>query len=91
MCIYIDLKPKDLHKTLSDQLEVKYLSSSAQELDEIEGIILSRASRLVGLMTMKIKRDVKNVYFLIDTESPETVVNEEVNFNCRWPKRQFAC
>jgi len=29
-----DLKPKDLYKTISDQLEVKYLSDSAQELDE---------------------------------------------------------
>ncbi|PKK72429.1 hypothetical protein RhiirC2_742787, partial [Rhizophagus irregularis] len=29
-------------------------------------------------MTMKIKRDVKNVHFLIDTESSETFVCEKV-------------
>nr|XP_025175326.1 hypothetical protein GLOIN_2v1778253 [Rhizophagus irregularis DAOM 181602=DAOM 197198]PKB97467.1 hypothetical protein RhiirA5_506608 [Rhizophagus irregularis]POG68460.1 hypothetical protein GLOIN_2v1778253 [Rhizophagus irregularis DAOM 181602=DAOM 197198]UZO14571.1 hypothetical protein OCT59_006027 [Rhizophagus irregularis]CAG8729331.1 19413_t:CDS:1 [Rhizophagus irregularis]GBC38309.1 hypothetical protein GLOIN_2v1778253 [Rhizophagus irregularis DAOM 181602=DAOM 197198] len=88
-----DLKPKDLHKTISDQLEVKYLSSSAQELDEIEGIMFGRASRLISLMTMKIKIDVKNVHFLIDTESSETFVCEKVlnSFNLTVVTQMTIC
>lgn len=75
-----DLKPKICTKQYRIDLKSNTfrLSSSTQELDDVKGIMFGKASRLVGLLTMKVNRDVKNVYFLTDTGSLETAVCEEV-------------
>ena len=42
-----DLKSKDLHKNVSDQLKVKYLSDSDQELDKVKGIMFGSEAKIL--------------------------------------------
>jgi hypothetical protein len=72
-----DIKSNDLHQKISEQFRIKYLSNSAQELDEVEGKMFGEGV-LIGLMTMKRKSTIKNIYFLIDTGAPKTTICEEV-------------
>lgn len=75
---YDFVKSEDLHKEVSENLQVKYLSSSTQELDEVKGIFLGSFNRPFGVMTMEIKGQVKNVHFLVITGSPKTYISKEV-------------
>ncbi len=55
---------KDLHETISNQLGMKYLSDSSQEMDsELKGIVFATI--------LKINK-IKIIYFLIDTGSLRT-------------------
>ncbi|PKK62290.1 hypothetical protein RhiirC2_790588 [Rhizophagus irregularis] len=72
-----DIKSNNLHQEISKQLRIKYLSNSAQELDEVEGKMFGDG-RLIGLMTMRRKSTIKNIYFLVDTGAPKTTICEEV-------------
>lgn len=73
-----DVKSKDLHEKVSKILNVKYLSDSTQELDEVNGILYGQSNRFFGVMTMKIYDKIKNLIFLIDTGSPRTYISKEV-------------
>ncbi|CAB4424352.1 unnamed protein product [Rhizophagus irregularis] len=72
------IKSEDLHKKVSEKLHVKYLSNSAQELDEVKGNFIGDNTRPFGVMTMKINGQVKNIHFLIATGSPKTYICREV-------------
>jgi hypothetical protein len=51
-----------------------YLSDAKKELDKVDGFMVEPYSRCFGLMTVKLNEKIKNVYFLIDTGSPQTFI-----------------
>jgi hypothetical protein len=71
-------KSEDLHKEVSERLNIKYLSNSAQELDEVKGELFGTYRRPFGTMTMETKGQIKNIHFLIVTGSPKTYICREV-------------
>jgi hypothetical protein len=73
-----DVGSSDLHERLSKKLNKKYLSDTAQELDNVEGILFGDSQRLFGTMTLNIKKKIKNVHFLVNTGSPRTYICDEV-------------
>ncbi|CAB4483165.1 hypothetical protein RhiirA5_379087 [Rhizophagus irregularis] len=73
-----DVKSKDLYEKVSEILNVKYLSDTTQELDEVNGILYGYSNRFFGVMTMNINDKIKNLIFLIDTGSPKTYITKEV-------------
>jgi hypothetical protein len=73
-----DVHSEDLHGKISKKLNTKYLSDSAQESDDVKGILFGEFQRLIGAMTLEIKGKIKNIHFLIDTGVPRTYICEEV-------------
>jgi len=73
-----DVQPNDLHEIISKVLNIKYLSDSAQESDDVKGILFGGYLRLIGAMTLEINGKVKNIHFLVDMRSPKTYICEEV-------------
>ncbi|CAG8447728.1 5562_t:CDS:1 [Funneliformis mosseae] len=62
-----DVCGKDLHEKISAKLGIKYLSDSSQEFnDDINGILYGNHYRLFCATTVKIKKKIKIVHFLID-------------------------
>jgi hypothetical protein len=59
------IKSEDLHNEVSEKLDTKYLSTSTHELDEVKGKFFGDYKRPYGVMTMRIKGQIKNVHFLI--------------------------
>ncbi|GBC01427.1 hypothetical protein RclHR1_04190011 [Rhizophagus clarus] len=76
------VKSEDLYEKLSEKFNVKHLSDSTKELDEIKGILFGNFHRPFGLMTIKINNKIKNIFVLIDTSSPRTFISEEVLNSC---------
>lgn len=72
------IKSEDLYKKVSEELHFKYLSNSAQELDEAKGKFIGDNRRPFGVMTMRIKGQIKYIHFLIATGSPKTYISREV-------------
>jgi hypothetical protein len=73
-----NVKSKDLYEKFSKKLNAKYLSDSTQELDEVKGILYENCHRPFGLMTIKIDKVIKNIFFIIDIGFPVTIISEEV-------------
>ncbi|RIB14959.1 hypothetical protein C2G38_2143803 [Gigaspora rosea] len=74
-----DVNSKDLHEEISELLKAKYLSySPASEFKEVYGIIYGKHNRIFVSLPVKVKRQAKNVHFLVDTGSPSTYICEEV-------------
>ncbi|CAG8611349.1 3692_t:CDS:1, partial [Dentiscutata heterogama] len=71
---------KELHGEISKRLNIEYLSDylNTKELKEVNGIIFGYNFGIFVSLPVKIKHQVKNVHFLIDTGSPRTYVCEEV-------------
>jgi hypothetical protein len=69
-----DVKSKDLYEKFSKKLNVKYLSDSTQDLDEVKGILYEHCHRPFGLMTINIDKVIKNIYFIIDIGFPVTTI-----------------
>ncbi|GBC01425.1 hypothetical protein RclHR1_04190009 [Rhizophagus clarus] len=94
-CIMEDtIKSEDLHNTISKKLMVKYLSTTTQELDKVEGKMVGDYQRPFGVMTMKMNGQLKNVHFLIATGSAKTYICKEVlnsfKFTIPNPNETFA-
>ncbi|RIA98808.1 hypothetical protein C1645_843958 [Glomus cerebriforme] len=73
-----DVESKDLHEEISETLHKKYLSDSANESDEVEGILFGNFQRLISSMTLEIRGHIKYIHFIVDTGSPRTYVCKEV-------------
>ena len=74
-----DIKSKDIHKDIPDELQVKYLSASSVEYDgDIYGIVYGGQHRLFCATTVKYKNKIKVVIFFVDTGSEMTFLSEEV-------------
>ncbi|CAB4377841.1 unnamed protein product [Rhizophagus irregularis] len=69
-----DVTRDDLFGKISDLGGVMYLSDAKKELDKVDGFMVEPYSRCFGLMTVKLNEKIKNVYFLIDTGSPQTFI-----------------
>ncbi|CAG8526447.1 23442_t:CDS:2 [Dentiscutata erythropus] len=74
---YIPEKP-DLYEEISEMLKMKYLSYSPdKEFKEVNGIIFGQHRRIFVSLPVTIKRETKNVHFLVDTSSPTTYICKE--------------
>ncbi|CAG8684494.1 27737_t:CDS:1, partial [Dentiscutata erythropus] len=71
---------KELHGEISKRLNIEYLSDylNTKELKEVTGIIYGYNIAIFVSLPVKVKHQVKNVHFLIDTGSPRTYVCGEV-------------
>ncbi|CAG8622918.1 13411_t:CDS:1, partial [Funneliformis caledonium] len=77
--LVLDLRSKDLHETVSKELNVEYLSESQHtELKEINGMIFGPNLRVIVSLPVRIKQKTKNVHFIVDTGSLKTYICEEV-------------
>lgn len=65
-------------KEYQNNIPVKYLSNSTQELDQLKGIFFGDYHRPFCVMTMEIKGQVKNAHFLVVIGSPKTYICKEV-------------
>ncbi|CAG8444984.1 19159_t:CDS:1 [Dentiscutata erythropus] len=62
---------KDLHKEISKMLKLKCLSYSLdKEFKEVNRIIFGKHLRIFIFLSVMIKRETKNVHFLVNTSSP---------------------
>lgn len=78
ICTIYFITSEDLHKEVSEQFRVKYLSNSTKESDEVKGKFVSNYHRPFGVMTMEIKGQVKIVHFLVVTGTSKTYICKEV-------------
>ncbi|RIB16075.1 hypothetical protein C2G38_1538483 [Gigaspora rosea] len=71
---------KELHGEVSKRLKIEYLSDyfRTKELKEVNGIIFGYNLGIFISLPVKIKQQVKNVHFLVDTGSPRTYICGEV-------------
>jgi hypothetical protein len=77
--LLMDIKNKDIHKDIPNELQVEYLSASSEESNgDIYGIIYGGQHRLFCATTVKYKNNIKVVIFLVDTGSEMTFLSEEV-------------
>jgi len=73
-----DVNFTDIHEEISKKLNIEYLSNShSAELKEVKGIIFDLNYRIFLSLPVKIKKEIKNIHFLLDTGSPRTYICEE--------------
>lgn len=60
------------------QIQIFSVYSPAGEFKEVYGIIYGKHNRIFVSLPVKVKREAKNVHFLVDTGSPSTYICEEV-------------
>jgi hypothetical protein len=74
-----DVNSRDIHEEISKKLNIKYLSNSHSdvELEEVNGIIFGNNYRIFMSLPVKVKKETKNIHFLLDTGSPRTFICEE--------------
>src|SRR6266498_4020162 len=73
-----DVNSTDIHEEISKKLNIEYLSNSySAELEEVNGIIFGLNYRIFLSLPVKVKKETKNIHFLLDTGSPRTYICEE--------------
>lgn len=75
----LDIHSREIREVISKKLKIKYLSDSNHtEVKEANGTMFGPYFRIFVSLPVKIKHEVKNVHFLVDTGSPKTFICKEV-------------